>query len=560
MERAVNQEDPQTSAGRGRRSFLGHVGSATAAALAGGTVGLPALSGSRASAADAQELARGEIASGAGRAEKALLVRLSAAKFQRQQPLPVHADNGDEQLYPNKIGSYSKGLPHDGLAEVDLAAYASLSSALASGKSDAFEQIVLGGAMKLTNPQSGLAFAIEGADAQALTQPAAPAFDSAEEAGEIAENYWMALTRDVPYLDFATHPLTIAAANDLSLLSDFRGPKSGGLVTPQTLFRGTTPGDLNGPYISQFMLLETPFGAELVERHMRTPLPGIDFMTDYAEWLAIQNGELPGGSAQFDPLRRYIRDGRGLGEWVHIDVLFQAYFNALLILFALGAPFDPNNPYNQSQTQIGFGTLGPPYMASLLCGVAREALKEVWFQKWFVHRRIRPETFAGRVHNHVTGAAVYPLHADILNSGALGELFSRYGTYLLPMAFPEGCPTHPAYGAGHATVAGACVTVLKALFDESFEIPDPVEASPDGLSHVPYVGPPLTLGGELNKLASNVAIGRNIAGVHWRSDAAESLKLGEEVAIRYLKDERRTFNERFRGFTLTKFDGTEIVV
>lgn len=532
-----------------RRSFLGVFGTATAAALSG--------SATRVGAEDPAPLTP---PSGVARAEAALQVRVAAARFQRRQPLPVHASNGDEQLYANKIGTYSKGLPHDGLGEVDLSAYASLTDALESGEPGAFEQIVLGGAVKLTNPQAGLAFAIEGADAQALTVPPAPAFSSAEEAGEITENYWMALTRDVPYLDFATDPLTIAAADDLSKLSDFKGPKAGGLVTPQTLFRGNTPGDLNGPFLSQFMLLETPFGAEAVDRQMRTPLAGDDHMTDYPEWLAIQSGGLPGGSQQFDPVRRYIRDGRDLGEWVHVDVLFQAYFDALLILFALGAPFDENNPYNESRTQIGFGTLGTPYMASLLCGVAREALKEVWFQKWFVHRRLRPEMFAGRVNNHVTGAAVYPIHADILNSAALGQVFSRYGSYLLPMAFPEGCPTHPSYGAGHATVAGACVTILKALFDESFEIPNPVQASADGLSHIPYVGPRLSVGGELNKLASNVAIGRNVAGVHWRSDASESLKLGEAVAIRYLQDERRTFNERFSGFSLTKFDGTKIVV
>jgi hypothetical protein len=199
-------------------------------------------------------------------------------------------------------------------------------------------------------------------------------------------------------------------------------------------------------------------------------------------------------------------------------------------------------------------------MASVLCGVAREALKEVWYQKWFVHRRLRPEAFGGRIHNHKTGAARYPIHRDILDAQALAEVQGRHGTFLLPMAFPEGSPTHPAYGAGHATVAGACVTILKALFDESFVIPDPVEASADGLSLVPFSGPALTVGHELNKLAANVAVGRNIAGVHWRSDAAESLKLGEAVAIRYLKDERRTFNERFQGFRLRKFDGTPITV
>ena len=63
--------------------------------------------------------------------------------------------------------------------------------------------------------------------------------------------------------------------------------------------------------------------------------------------------------------------------------------------------------------------------------------------------------------------------------------------------------------------------------------------TPDGLALVPYYGPPLTVGGELNKLASNVATGRNIAGVHWRSDAMNSLRLGEEIAISLLRDQTR---------------------
>jgi len=209
---------------------------------------------------------------------------------------------------------------------------------------------------------------------------------------------------------------------------------------------------------------------------MRTTTAGVDFMTRYDEWLAAQNGGVAGEN-QYDPISRYIRNGRDLGEWVHIDVLFQAYFNALLILFSQGAPFDAGNPYTTSRTQIGFGTLGAPYIASVLCAVARPALKAVWYQKWFVHRRLRPEAFAGRIHNHVTCAASYPIHPEILNSMALAEAFSRQGTYLLPMAFPEGSPTHPAYGAGHATVAGACVTILKAFFDEAFVIPNPMEAN-----------------------------------------------------------------------------------
>ena len=106
-------------------------------------------------------------------------------------------------------------------------------------------------------------------------------------------------------------------------------------------------------------------------------------------------------------------------------------------------------------------------------------------------------------------------------------------------------------------------TIVKAFFDESWVVPNPVVASDDGLSLVPYTGSDagqMTLGGEMNKIAANVAIGRNHAGVHWRSDYAESLLLGEAVAISVLRDGRKCYNETFNGFTFTKFDGTQIAV
>jgi membrane-associated phospholipid phosphatase len=142
----------------------------------------------------------------------------------------------------------------------------------------------------------------------------------------------------------------------------------------------------------------------------------------------------------------------------------------------------------------------------------------------------------------------------------LGDIFNEFGSHLLPLAFPEGSPLHTSYGSGHATVAGAAVTMLKAFFDESAQIKNPVVPSADGLTLVPYQGTPLTVGGELNKIASNVAQGRNIAGVHWRTDATEALKLGEDVSISILKDTKSCFNEPFSGFSLTKFDGTTITI
>lgn len=554
---AIDAVRPKGPSSRSRRSFIG--------AATAGAVTLPALLSSKTGVVRAQEVQEFEPQSDIGplsgkkRAKASFNLRVDAAQRERDLPIPNHLTNGDEDRYSTKIANFSKGLPHNNLGEVNLSAYNSLINALSTGKPTDFENIVLGLGVKLTNPQSGLAFEMEGADSHCLVQPPAPAFASAEEAGEIAENYWMALTRDIPFSQYDTDPLTIKAAADLSKFSDFRGPKVGGEVTTGTLFRGTAPGATVGPYISQFMWLDTPFGAEEVDRQMTTTHAGVDHMTDYTEWLAIQNGAAA-GPATFDSFQRYIRNGRDIGQWVHIDVLFQAYFNAMLILFDIGTPLDNGNPYKASRTQIGFGTLGAPYIASMLAAVAKPALKAVWYEKWYVHRRLRPEEFAGRVHNHVTHAANYPIHSDVLNSAALTEVFSRHGTYLLPMAFPEGCPTHPAYGAGHATVAGACVTVLKAFFDESFVIPEPVVPTDDGFALAAFQGPPLTVGGELNKLAYNVANGRNIAGVHWRTDATESLKLGEEVAIRIMRDEKSCFNESFAGFSLTKFDGTTITV
>jgi hypothetical protein len=139
----------------------------------------------------------------------------------------------------------------------------------------------------------------------------------------------------------------------------------------------------------------------------------------------------------------------------------------------------------------------------------------------------------------------------------LGQVIANFGTALLPQAFPEGAPTHPSYGSGHATVAGACATILKAWFDESFVLPGPVlvPADANGTSLVPLPGPQvqLTVGGELNKLAANIANGRNAAGVHWRSDFTEAVRLGEEIAIRLLQEQRPTYNEDHH-FTLTRFD------
>lgn len=557
-----------------RRDFLGKIGMSGAAALAVGTVGAETLFGQD----NLKTNTEVNIQKSNQRANDCAQLRRAAAQENlRLTPQNLkHPSNKDENLYPNKIGNYSKGLPHNADGTVMMGAYNAFLLALSTGRETDFNSIPLGGDRKLVNPQSGLAFDMEGADSNSFVIPPSPAFASREQAAEIAENYWMALLRDVPFSQYAVNPIANAAAADLTIFgADFKGAKDGNVVTTDTLFRGLTSGDKAGPYLSQFFYQPCSFGANKISQKVQTVVPNLDYMTDFdngaGNWLDVQRGISPPFGNTYDSTPRYMRAGRDIGQWVHVDVLFQAYFQAFLILAGSNAPVDDGNPYANSPTQDGFGTFGNPHIAALLCEVATRALKAVWFQKWFVHRRLRPEVFAARVDRTLYHGAGYPVHTEILNSfssaSRLGGFMPTAGNALLPQAFPEGSPTHPSYGAGHGTVAGACVTILKAWFDESTRLValdvTPLQPTDDGLSLIAYTGADandLTIGGELNKLASNVGIGRDIAGVHWRSDATESLKLGEAVAISILKDQKGCYNELFDGFTLTKFDGSTIKI
>ncbi len=527
---------------RSRRSFI------SSAACAAGAIGLSPLLGSSETKAEAA------TAFGRTRAVEAFEIRRNAALAEFNAPAALHTNNGDEQRYSNKIGNYSKGLPHNSLGEVELAPYNGYLNAIRSGQPSDFENITLGGTTRLTNPQAGVAFGLEGADSGNLSEPPSPAVASQERADEAVENYWMALLRDMPFTEYATDPMVSHACSELSNLSAFTGPRINGQVTTQTLFRGFTAGDVIGPYISQFLLQQVS----------ATYQPSLDYMTDFPSWLAVQNGQGPFALNVIDQQLRYLRNGRDVSAWVHVDLLYQAYFMAMLWLLR-NAGFNTGNPYNSSRTQIGFGTFGSPHISALMTEVSEYALRAQWFQKWWVHRALRPEAYGGLVHNMKAGTAQYPLHADVLNSQAVAAVFVKNrGSYLLPMAFPEGSPTHPSYGSGHATVAGACVTALKAFFNtDNVVFPDPVVPTADGLALESYTGADaaqITLTGELNKLASNIAQGRNIAGVHWRSDATQSMLLGEAVAISILRDQKRCYNESFGGFAFTKFDGTGITV
>ena len=411
----------------------------------------------------------------------------------------------------------------------------------------------------LANPQGAFRYEVAGLDSHATRMPPSHRFRSARLAGEMGEVYWQALTRDVPFSQYDGDTDIAAAVSDLNHFSAPPGATVDGQVTTGTLFRGETPGDLVGPYISQFLWKPFNFGPVEITQRYKVPKFNNDYMVSVDDWLFVQRGGAPAPTdldAENEP--PYIYNNRSLAEYVHRDVLYQAYLHAALILLGFGGDvLDPGNPYRSEITNQGpFTSLGGPFIIDLVSRAGNLALSGAWFQKWRVHRLLRPEAYAGRVHFHLTEGRDYELHPDILRSAE--DHFQNNGTYLLPQAYPEGSPTHPSYPAGHGAVAGACVTVLKACFDERFVIPDPVQANDDGTELLAY-GDVLTVGGELNKLANNVAIGRDAAGVHYRQDGVEGLVIGEQQAIALLQDVSRTVNESdFDGFTLTKFDGSRI--
>lgn len=533
---------------------------------------------------------------GNARRDEATRRRQEAAELQKRTFITDHPDNGDEQRYANRnyIGSYTKGLPHDDIGEVNSDAYLKLRRALESGRPDEFNKITLGCNLqgrnqgKLVSPQAAYAYSFEGQDSHGLTMPPPPSLESAQTASEMAECYWQALTRDVPFSRYEADSLTQEAAESLSRYSAFKGPKENGRVTTRTLFRVNTPGDLAGPFISQFLVQPFVLGALEVEQRYRTTVEKVDYMTDFGEYLNIRKGCAPATSAEFEEEPRYIYSGRSLGEYIHFDPPLSHFFYAASILlnYAPQFPdlFDPGNPYINNPTQQGFVTFATGRLSAdftdICTRVALEALKAAWFQKWLVHRRLRPEVYAAWIDNIKSGRAgnrSYPINPEILNDNELLERVfvhnknqnldfqrTQNGSYLLPMAYPEGCPLHPAYPSGHATYGGAGVTVLKAIFNENFKISrlfQPKMANDNGTDLVDYNGivrDELTVGGELNKLASNVGYARDFTGVHWRTDGEEGQLLGERVAIAFLQDRVKTYHEDFPGYTLTKFDGQRI--
>ena len=576
------------------------------------------------------------------------------------------------------------------------------------------------------SPLGGHAYDLEGPDAGDVAMAAAPALGDGETIAEMAEVYALAVLRDTPFetwsapgtevrVGFKAHdgepgdinlygigPIT-GILDDLKALDYFKPyPNEADPATPpdrrrrarrtgndaltlDTMFRGSAPGAMTGPYLSQFMLIGTGgegempddgakdvritcpigtdasgkplgaadgyigYGAQRIDQRIRAQQPGLDHMTDWTLWLDVQNGAKVNGLDKFDKggMPRFINTPRDLATYVHFDQLYQAYLNACLLMLEYKLPFDQGMPSgNGHLTRGSFATFGGPHILALMTEVSSRALKAVRRQKFQHHLRGRPEhlaamltlalhhpeklgnagplakstmeTFLQRAPNiagmvdirnnaqnemrvHSQSAAdeakrIFPTRLD--ETTDCGFTPDEGRNYLLPMAFPEGSPMHATYGAGHATVAGACVTMLKAFFEMS---PNTIDGeavgtgqplTPDAAkggewwksatmadrfmlekAYVPPADPwaakldvsgqwgaaDLTIEGELNKLAANISIGRNMAGVHFYADYYDSLRMGERVGVGILQEQMATYNDPC-SLRLRTFDNDRLLI
>eukprot|EP00904_Undaria_pinnatifida_P000010 jgi/Undpi1/10009/HiC_scaffold_28.g12463.m1 len=486
-----------------------------------------------------------------------------------------HITNGDEENVPLFAGQYHKSLPHDNFGQVDPAAYQKLLDCVFTSDINVCDDVPSGagrpGGAKLTNPLGGTAHQVDGADSDNVFIATPDSLLSERLAAQQTEVYWMALTRDVPFSQYANDGLVQVAAENLQALPDFTGlnipRQSDGKIDPVTdLFRTDWPGVTSGPVVSQLLLSDFVIDSIIVPPKAVTLVPRTDYMTAFQPWLDVQNGASTVETEFVDPNEPlFIRNGRDLANIAFNDLLYTEAFRAALILFQQGVLGGSVGPYAESERQQGFATFGAPHILTAMAA-ASSSTRHAWYAKWQVHRVLRPEAYGGLLHNTIVGDVVTPFPDSLLgNTDLLSRVVSHNErmnpdgerTYLLPMAVAEGSPTHPAFPSGHAINVGGYITALKAFV--GFEagqkcVPNLVISNDGGTARIPYVPTGsetldecmgengemttgLTYEGELNKVAANVVIGRSYLGVHWRMDGVYGALMGETSAIRRLQQE-----------------------
>jgi hypothetical protein len=465
---------------------------------------------------------------------------------------------------------FSKTLPHDDQGRVFPQAYRHMRKAILQRNIKLLNTVPKPGTLRLKQPLASFTSNLVGVAPSSLAMPPPPSMSSDEAAAEIVELYWLVLTRDIPFSEYDTNPLIAEAVANLNTLKDYKAITP---VTPQNIFRGISKSDLVGPLVSQIMFIDTPMWPGVCPCSYYFPARTAENnrMITKDTYLSVQNGTVTEPGLTLSPEQTYLSTGRDLAYSVWNDAPGQWCQLAISRLLSIGAPYSPKNPYvytDESTEGCGEAKIDTEafinwYLIDVITCLevaTQVALTVAWYNKWAMFRRLRPEAYGNEVEQwRLTGENPANISSELLKNPVLAKVLEVQGNYYMAQTFPEGSPTHPAYPAGHALFAGAGITIIKAFLDNDWVFPNPVEPNADGKS-VHSIDIKLTLANEANKLASNIALGRDWAGVHYRTDGHNGILLGEKVAICVLQDWLDRYPEPDVCITFISYLGDKITL
>jgi hypothetical protein len=216
---------------------------------------------------------------------------------------------------------------------------------------------------------------------------------------------------------------------------------------------------------------------------------------------------------------RYILTGRDLAWATHTDNLLDFFWNLRIFFSHLKIPLRSNFEGESCLLEIQL----------ILSAVTRKALLGTELVQPSASIP-SPEAYGQEIARTFFDRGSSKISDDLLQNRLMALLKSHQGNYLLSQVYPTEAHTFPSKTA---IVTGACVTVLKFFYQTSTPLPI-YEPSPDGARLI-LTPRKTTVGAELDQLSFNIGLGRCWAGLNYPIDIIEGLKMGQQIALRYLE-------------------------
>jgi membrane-associated phospholipid phosphatase len=511
----------------------------------------------------------------------------------RSSQILVPMVQGDLNI-PQYRGVYSKGfVGHTGPNGIPVgpnpALYSRFIEAMKTRNQTLLNQ-VYDSSSKLVDAHCVFDIELEGKYKSSFVIPPAPSITSLTAAAEILEVYVMALLRNYnfhildPECIFYDNIPTEAKTYRDTLIGYLNLPgikghlpyqefDSNNNITKDTLFRGIARGDLIGPYVSQFFYYETAIGNLKLEQKYQCLDLSENIVPDISNskyhfgkteqyFNEIWNGGLKSSALQTKT--KYMTTILDLAMYINRDQIWEAIFVTASLFLSRGIPIG----FHTKKRSPGFArfvNLGPVDLYNLMTKATKLAMNSTWVWKWS-QLRPRPEEMAYQIHlakTHNDSTVNFP--EELLNNPILQEI-AKYnnGKYLMPLGYSQGSPFHPSYPGGHATIAAAMVTIMKAWFNCDCLIPAVVpDMTGDNLvmyklknnDDIQY----LRIEDELEKIVTNCSHSRNMAGIHYRSDTEVGISIGEQAAISVLEDEVNKYSDEI-AFRFRKRSGEVVTI